>query len=71
MRYLLLTKSLWDLVDCSEGLGPEASDAVQSEFRQKLQRAFSTIVMAVGTSQLYLVTSCTKPKEAWDILCGH
>lgn len=71
MRHLLLAKGLWGHVDGAEVLSPDASDAAQSEFRQKSQRTFSTIVMAVGTSQLYLVTSCTKPKEAWDILCGH
>ncbi len=48
MRHLLLAKGLWGLVDGSEGLGPDASDAVQSEFQQRLQRAFSTIVMAVS-----------------------
>ena len=50
MRHLLLAKGLWGYVDGSEKLVDGASDAVQSEFRQKAQRAFSTIVMAVGTS---------------------
>ena len=27
--------------------------------------------MAISTPQLYLVTSCDKPKQVWDNLCGH
>ena len=32
---------------------------------------FSSIVMAVSTPQLYLVTSCQEPKEAWEALRNH
>ena len=71
VRHLLLAKGLWGHVDGSDVLAGEASDAVRAEFKQKAERAFSTIVMAVSTPQLYLVTSCTKPKEVWDKLCGH
>ena len=71
MRHLLLAKNLWGHVDSSEVLAVDATDAAQAEFRLKAQRAFSTRVMAVGTSQLYLVTSCTNAKEAWDLLCEH
>ena len=71
MRHLLLAKNLWGHIDSSEVLAVDATDAAQAEFRLKAQRAFSTIVMAVGTSHLYLVTSCTNAKEAWDLLCEH
>ena len=71
MRHLLLAKGLWGHVDGSDVLAGEASDAVRAEFKQKAERAFSTIVMAVSTPRLYLVTSCTKPKEVWDKLCEH
>ena len=27
--------------------------------------------MAISTSQLYLITSCEQPKDAWDDLCNH
>ena len=71
MRHLLLAKGLWGHVDGSAVLAEDANDATQAEFDQKAQRAFSTIVLAVSSSQLYLVTLCTKPKEAWDSLCEH
>ena len=63
MQHLLLAKALWGHVDGSDVLANDASDATQAEFKQKAQRAFSNIVMAVSTPQLYLVTSCTEPKE--------
>ena len=39
--------------------------------KKKGQKAFSTIFMAVGTPQLYLITSCEQAKEAWDALRDH
>ena len=71
MRHLLLVKGLWGYVDGSETLAEDADDAARRAFTQKAQKAFSTVVLAVSPSQLYLVTLCTKPKEAWDSLCGH
>ena len=43
----------------------------QAEFRKRSQRAFSAIVLAISTPQLYLITSCEKPKDAWDALKNH
>jgi len=37
-------------------LAEDANDQAHADFRQKLQKAFSTIVLAISTSQLYLVT---------------
>ena len=71
MRHLLLAKGLWGLVDGTDELAEGASDVATREFRQKAQKAFSTIIMAIGTPQLYLVTPCEEPKEAWGNLCGH
>ena len=73
MRHLLLAKGFWGLVDGTDQLADGASDAAtrEYEFRQKAQKAFSTIIMAIGTPQLYLVTSCEQPKEVWDNLCNH
>ena len=71
MRHLLLAKGLWGYVDGTEVLADNANAQTQSEFRKKSQRAFSTIVLAISTPQLYLVTSCEKPKDAWDALRNH
>ena len=54
MRHLL-AKDLWGHVEGPEGLAVDATDRVRTEFPLKAQRAFSTMVMAIGTSQLYLV----------------
>ena len=68
MNHLLMEKELWSLVDGSEVLANEASAAVETLFRSRLQKAFSTIVLAIESAQLYLVTSCEEPKQAWDAL---
>lgn len=36
-----------------------------------MQRASSTLVLAISSSQLYLVTSCVNAKQAWDELRAH
>ena len=71
MKHLLLAKGLWDVVDGSEVLAESASDETAAQFRSKSQRAFSTIVLAIKSSQLYLVSSCDDPKQAWDALKKH
>ena len=68
MRHLLLAKGLWGYVDGSEKLEDTASALQKKEFNKKSQMAFSTIVMAVSSSQLYLITSCERPNDAWGAL---
>ena len=71
MRHLLLAKGLWGQVDGSDVLAPGANEQARDNFQLKEQKAFSSIVMGISTSQLYLVTSCEGPKEAWDTLRNH
>ena len=71
MKHLLLAKGFWCIVDGSETLDPVASAERRAEYGLKSQKAFSTIVLAMNTAQLYLVTSCEEPKEAWDALKNH
>ena len=71
MQYLLLAKGLWGHVDGSAVLAENANAQAQAEFERKSQRAFSAIVLAVSTSQLYLITSCEQPRNAWDTLRNH
>ena len=68
MRHLLMAKGLWGFVDGTEELAEDASAPAREEFKKKEQRAFSTIALAVCTSQLYLITLCEKPKDVWDAL---
>ena len=35
------------------------------------QKTFSSIVMAVSTSQLHVITLCDEPQNAWDALRNH
>ena len=65
MKHLLIAKGLWGLVDDTEVLRQE------SEHLKRQQKTFSTIVFAICSSQLYLVTSHEKPNPAWGALCNH
>ena len=71
MRHYLLSKGLWKYVDGTEVLAEGATDATQRTFRDNSQKALSTIVMAISTPQLYLVTSCESPRDVWDTLRSH
>ena len=68
MRHLLLTKGLWGFVNGTEILAEDATPQVRSEFQKHARKAFSTILMAINTSQLYLITSHEQPRDAWDAL---
>ena len=71
MKHLLLAKGLWGLVDGTEVLADDATTTVQALFRSRLQKAFSTIALAIDSAQLYLITSSEEPKQAWDALRKH
>ena len=68
MKHLLLAKGLWEHVEGTAELDNNANAQARAEFTQKSQKAFSTIVLAINTNQLYLVTSCDGPNEAWEAL---
>ena len=41
---------------------------VKADYQKRSQKAFSVIVLAITPSQLYLVTSCERPREAGEAL---
>ena len=53
---------------CTEVIREGATAVAQTEHQKKAQKALSTLVMAISTSQLYLITSC---EDAWDALYNH
>ena len=57
MQHLLLRKGPHGLVDGSEVLANGANAQATIEHNKSLQKALMTIVMAVGTSQLYLINN--------------
>ena len=58
-------------MDGSETLKGDASADETPEFKARAQKAFSTIVLAMRSSQLYLIISTEEPKAAWDALRKH
>ena len=67
---LILAKGLWQYVDGSAVLADDASADQQAKYSES-QKAFSVIAMSVSTPQLYLITSCEKPKKTWDAPKRH
>ena len=65
---LQMAKDLWKFVDVYAVLAEDASGNDSKKFLSEQQNAFSTIVMSVLSSLLYLITSCELPKDAWDTL---
>ena len=66
-----MAKDLWGFIDGTEVLQDEASAQQRAEFNKRSQKAFSTIVMSVSSSQLYLITSYEDPRRAWTALKNH
>ena len=71
MKHLLLAKGLWGIVKGTEVLRENPTAQQEAEFMKKSQKAFSTIVMSISSSQLYLITSCEEPAAAWTTLRDH
>ena len=72
LKHFLLARGLWKYyVDGSAMLAEGATVEQQVRHPSKSQRAFFFIAMSVSTLQLYLITSCEQPNEAWDALRKH
>lgn len=68
LEHLLKAKGLWGMVQETEQLAADANAQVRAEFERKKEKAFSVLVLNVSTPQLYLITNCKTPKEAWEML---
>lgn len=68
LEHLLKAKGLWGMVQETEQLAADANAQVRAEFEWKKEKAFSVLVLNVSTPQLYLITNCKTPKEAWEML---
>ncbi len=71
MEHLMKAKGLWGMVAETENVPDGANAQTRAEFEKRKEKAFSVLVLNVSTPQLYLITSCKTPKEAWDTLKGH
>ena len=71
MKSVLRGKHLWGYVDGSKTAAADANDSVREAFQDKVDEAHMLITMAIGRSQMYLVTSCETAADAWKALTGH
>ena len=52
------------MVDGTAVLADDAAEEIRTEFQKKSQKDFSTLVLVITASQLYLVTSCEQARDA-------
>lgn len=71
IRHLLLAKELWGYVDGTEVLDDTASEQLKVEFKRKVQKAYSSIVLSISEEYIYLITQCEKPFDVWKTLRGY
>ena len=71
MRHMLLDRELWGFVEGSEVLDADASEGRQAMFKRSSQKALTAIIMAMASTQIYIVQSCETPDDAWRKLQGH
>jgi len=72
LKHLLIAKGLWGYVYGSI-TEPEESASAQTklDYTKKSSKAMSIIILSVSDDLLYLITSCTEPKQAWGTLQQH
>ena len=69
MKHLLLVKDLLGFVDGTETITTkDAAAEAKVDYQKRSQKAFLVILLATTPSQLYLVTLCAQPREAWEAL---
>ena len=71
MKMLLVGKDLWDVLNGSEVLEPDASDVERKKFRKRENYALSIICLAVNTSLHIYIRSAKTPQEAWRNLADR
>ena len=68
MMHLFMARELWEYVE-GTALSPESdSNGAQARYEKDKQKAMATLVMGIQSNLIYLVTSCTTPKDFWDTL---
>ena len=71
MKFLLKSKGLWNLVEGDEELADGANEQQRTDFIRRSERALACIVLHIHKSQLYLITDCEEPGEAWRRLSAQ
>lgn len=72
MQHLLMAKEVWDHVDgTAVDPGDDAEAAARLRYAKAKQKAMATLVVGIHSKLIYLVTSCTTPKDVWDTLKGQ
>ena len=67
MHHLLLAKRFWGFLDGTEEFAEDATAQAHEEFKKE-QSILHDCTSCLCTTQLHLITSCEKPKDAWDAL---
>ena len=68
-KLLLMSKSLWEIVDGSKEAPAATEDAkVKQNFKSKQNQAYSIIALSISKDIQIFITCTNDPKKAWDIL---
>ena len=70
MEHWLAAQDLWEFVEGTVNV-PRAGTNEFVSYKKKSRKALSSIILAVDEEQLYLITSCKTPEEAWNSLKNH
>ena len=70
-RMALLKLGVWGIVDGTEVAPEEDDHANYRKFRDRRDKALSTIVLAVDVTLLYLIPDPQDPQEVWEKLCNQ
>ena len=68
MKMSLVGRDLWEIVEGSEVLKPNASEAENLAFKKRENKAMSSICLAITTSLQIYVRNTKSAKEAWNSL---
>ena len=71
-KMALMKHGLWGIVNQTEDVPDRRNDVAWRKYSDRRDRALATIVLAVDTSQLYLLGSDPNdPVEVWEKLCAQ
>ena len=72
VKYCLMAKGLWEIVDGNETLADDANEQQRQDFAKRQKKAAAMIVTAVNSELYYLLTSCNDdPHQMWEAMRAH
>lgn len=72
VKHLLISKGYFGIVSGSEKKPASTAQAAEKEgYKTRSEKAFATLVLAVSSEMVYLISGCETANEAWGKLEKH